>query len=252
MARRKSANPHPPHSSSSSSSSSSASKHPKDPITITELPLSLPDRTRKPPSETGHKTLLDLIDDRRVELGLTPDGPPVAPSNLTTKRGEAVRIPPGEALDVGNKDDGHKSATEITTDELFGPGMQTFFYVVPLLTVLFWLDYLVYLQYRQEIAWADITSRCVKGAPAIFIIHYFTHPRRNNPFVQAGLLALSIGCGAFIVQSVNDAGYFAVMKRAPPLGTLWVWSVVEMNLWLDVLSCVLVGAFTWWGGYHIL
>lgn len=71
---------------------------------------------------------------------------------------------------------------EITVDELFGPVMQTMLYVVPLVTVLFWLDYLVYFQYRQEIEWWDITVRSVKGAPGMFWIPFLPFPLPPPPF----------------------------------------------------------------------
>lgn len=85
----------------------------------------------------------------------------------------------------------------------------------------------------------------------LFLIHYLTHPRRKNPLVQAALLMLSVACGCYVVHSVNETGYFAIMKRTPALGTLWVWSVLEMELWLDLLSCALVCGFTWWGEYGV-
>lgn len=86
----------------------------------------------------------------------------------------------------------------------------------------------------------------------VFLIHYLVHPHRNRWLVQVGLLILSVACGCYIVDSVNRAGYYAVMKKTPPLGTLWVWAVVEMDVWLDVLSCAIVGIFTWWGEYNVL
>lgn len=39
------------------------------------------------------------------------------------------------------------------------------------------------------------------------------------------------------------------MKRAPTLGCLWVWAVVEMELGLSVLSVAVAGGFLFLGGY---
>ena len=41
------------------------------------------------------------------------------------------------------------------------------------------------------------------------------------------------------------------MKRAPTLGCLWIWSVIELDLGLAVASLACAGAFLWRGGYSI-
>lgn len=42
-------------------------------------------------------------------------------------------------------------------------------------------------------------------------------------------LMVSILLGARLIAISNDATYYAVMKKAPPVGTLWVWCIVEMS-----------------------
>ena len=49
----------------------------------------------------------------------------------------------------------------------------------------------------------------------------------------------------------NEEPYFAVMKRAPPLGTVWVWCVLEQRLEVAVLGIAVVGGYFWFGGYHL-
>lgn len=41
------------------------------------------------------------------------------------------------------------------------------------------------------------------------------------------------------------------MKQAPPVGCLWVWSVIELELPWAVLGLAFDGLFLWWGGYGI-
>ena len=60
-----------------------------------------------------------------------------------------------------------------------------------------------------------------------------------------------MAAGCYLIYSSNEEAYFAVMKRAPPLGTLWVWSVIEMRLEFAVGSLIAVGAYFWRGGYTI-
>lgn len=63
---------------------------------------------------------------------------------------------------------------------------------------------------------------------------------------------MSVAAGCYVVKSVNEYSYYFVMKRMPPVGTIWVWSVVEMGLLESVLSCGVVLGFVWWGEYSIL
>lgn len=102
------------------------SKPSKDEITIQELPLKNPIWTRPP----GTKTLLDVIEEKRPR---NPDGTPI----------------------------------EAGEDEVveFGPGMQAFTWTIPLMMLLFVLDYLVHQQYRQEIELNMIIMRVLKASP---------------------------------------------------------------------------------------
>jgi len=60
---------------------------------------------------------------------------------------------------------------------------------------------------------------------------------------------MAIMAGCYLIYSGNEHGYYMVMQKAPPVGTLWIWSVVEMDLALTMLHLVVVGAYTWWNGY---
>jgi hypothetical protein len=53
-----------------------------------------------------------------------------------------------------------------------------------------------------------------------------------------------------MVYSGNKHGYFYVMKSAPPIGALWVWSVIEADLAYAASSCLAVVAYLWWNGFE--
>lgn len=57
--------------------------------------------------------------------------------------------------------------------------------------------------------------------------------------------------GSYLIYIGNTFGYYAVMKRSPPVGTLWVWAVIEMGLPFAVASLSVNGAFLWWYGYKV-
>lgn len=41
------------------------------------------------------------------------------------------------------------------------------------------------------------------------------------------------------------------MKQAPPLGVLWLWSVIELDLPWAALSLAIAGGYLWKEGYSI-
>ena len=87
----------------------------------------------------------------------------------------------------------------------------------------------------------------------IWLIVYMLHPkeRANTPRVQILFFVMAVCAGCWLVRASNLEGYFAVMQRAPPLGTLWIWSVIELKLWRAVASLAMVVAFLFVGGYSM-
>lgn len=57
--------------------------------------------------------------------------------------------------------------------------------------------------------------------------------------------------GCYLIHITNKYSYIAVLKQAPPLGCLWVWSIIELNLGLAVASLAASGFFFWQGGYTV-
>lgn len=73
----------------------------------------------------------------------------------------------------------------------------------------------------------------------------------QNGLRQAIFFATSVSVGSYLIYITNKYSYLAVLKRSPPLGCLWVWSVLEMDLGLSVLSLVICYGFFWKQGYAL-
>ncbi|KAI9625849.1 hypothetical protein H4Q26_016097 [Puccinia striiformis f. sp. tritici PST-130] len=59
------------------------------------------------------------------------------------------------------------------------------------------------------------------------------------------LFGLSTIGGSYMVYIMNRLSYLLVMRRVPPLGALWIYSVVRMHLSHAVLSLLLVALWAW-------
>lgn len=69
---------------------------------------------------------------------------------------------------------------------------------------------------------------------------------------QVIFFVMSTLAGPYLIHISNNYGYIAIMKRAPPVGCLWVWAVVEMDiLWAFPSLCIAV-AYAYKNGYGFI
>lgn len=73
----------------------------------------------------------------------------------------------------------------------------------------------------------------------------------HNALRQTIFFVMSITCGCYLIHITSRYTYMAVLKQSPPLGCLWVWAVLEMNLGVSVLSLAMAYLFFWQGGYKL-
>lgn len=167
--------------------------------------------------------------------------------------------------------------------------LETLLYSVSLAMLHLTLDVLVQQQYALEMEWFKVIQRALQAlmgmqpleislfsllAPLLTSLSclqtvftalvYALHPhaaattvvpglpqRFQNYARQAIFLAMGTVAGCYLIHITNKYSYIAVLKQAPPLGCLWVWSIIELNLGLAVVSLALSGFFFWQGGYTI-
>lgn len=182
-----------------------------------------------------HKTLFDIASERQLLNTTSP------PSITTTK------INP----------DGTLSATISASDlDAATPYLDIALYTATLAMLHFTLTVLVHHQYAvtpPSLTSILYTSTVTSPTPAILLVLVsILHPRSSHLLTQIVFAFLSLAAGAWLVQASNEDPYMAVMKKAPPLGTLWVWAIVEMRWEWAVGSLGVVAGWGWWKGYSML
>lgn len=203
------------------------------PTSTPKMKLTKPDYDARPAKGT---TLLDIYEEKKA---LLEQGQPFDDKYSDgLARGES-----GNILDVGLGD-----------NEPIGPIGNAVFWSVCLTMLHFTLDVLTYNQYAQDIIWPAIFKRSGKILPILFLAIYMMKSQlayRLGVVRQVLFLCVAIAAGCYLIHAGNTYGYFAVMKQAPPLGTLWVYSVIELDLWFAVASLVFNFAFLLWNGYTV-
>ena len=198
------------------------------------VPLSQP--SRKTPRA---KTLLEIASERQLLNTSSQDPTP----SITT-----MKINP----------DGTLSTTDLDSDSS-GPDATPYLdfalYTTTLTVLHFTLTVLVHHQYATSppsLPSLFYSSTVASPTPALLLILVaLLHPRSAHLATQLIFAVLSIVAGAWLVYASNEDPYMAVMKKAPPLGTLWVWAIVEMR-WEWAVGCLgIVAGWGWWNGYSI-
>ncbi|KIV93210.1 hypothetical protein PV10_04445 [Exophiala mesophila] len=216
------------------------------------IPLSRPvkDDSRKT------KTLLELAAEREAQLnpGARKFNPGSNPENIVeVKIGQDGKVIPNEALADT------RSAT---------PWLDAILLVISLAAIHFTLEILTVHQYAQELRYMPIVLRTLFVAfPTLFalvtLFHGLLLPITSDSFsrsVQRWILALrqlsylvmANVAGCYLIHVTNDRGYYAVMKTAPAVGTIWVWAVLELGLLGALGGVVGPGLYAWWNGYGII
>ncbi|KAK0123696.1 hypothetical protein ONS95_008706 [Cadophora gregata] len=200
-----------------------------------KIPLSQPDR-----SGPSQATLLDIAEQRG--LLKTYDGQADS-SSLEGRAGE-----------------------EADTEALVGRLGESVLWSISLTMLHFTLDVLISHQYGADsIVWQDIMWRALQAFPVIFLLMYFFHqhptpspvipplaPKALKITYQTLFFVGSVSAGCYLIYITNMHGYYAVMKQSPPLGCLWIWSVIELDLVPAVGSLLWCVVFLKWGGYNYL
>ncbi|KAL4968876.1 uncharacterized protein BDV14DRAFT_196684 [Aspergillus stella-maris] len=249
------------------------------------IPLARPPKSDS--SKKDGKTLVDLIQDRQKELGITLD----SPGSVKSMETKYVTIDPktGEMTPL---DDSHASTTdnarveEIASDDEdeetdepdpISPLIDTVLLSIPLTVLHLTLGYLAAHQYAQEIN-LDFLVRnsCLIAFPVLTLLIHLSHghiisfrkkqsddqvislfpwhpEKASLSFLRKLLfppspktmvfLPAAVLLGNKLMAMTNEETYYAVMKQAPAIGTLWVWCILELPLGATVLGAL--GPLLW-------
>ncbi|KAK4187170.1 hypothetical protein QBC35DRAFT_241422 [Podospora australis] len=217
-----------------------------------QIKLKHPDRSGPAP---GEQTLLDLAMQRNLFAEAEKRQKAIrkkATSKKTQKSGNH---------DISDEDDEDEATLSPAAERV----LETLLWTSCISMLHFTLDVLVHHQYSiDRIVWPKVWLRFGQSLLVFGLLVYTLHPHASKPTIVPGIplqyqsalrqaifFACSLVAGCYMIYITNSFGYMAVMKQAPPLGCLWVWSVIELELPWAVLSLAGAGTFLWSQGYDI-
>ncbi|KAK0485073.1 hypothetical protein IW261DRAFT_1560738 [Armillaria novae-zelandiae] len=83
--------------------------------------------------------------------------------------------------------------------------------------------------------------------PTVVAMRYKEHRR-----LQIGLFLVSIGIGCRMIYLLSRGTLYVNIRQVPPLGTLWIYAIVQLELGPAVLNLAIVAAYVWWKDLKIL
>lgn len=266
--------------------SSSTAKDSFDPSSI---PLSYPP---PPDAKPRTKTLIEIAAEREAELR-RKKGMSSASASSEPPEAEYFKISPdGEVSRFNPSDKDRAKGAGKTDDEPIPPLIDTILLSFPLSALHCTLAFLTAHQYAQHIpVRALIRESAVVALPVLTFLIHLAHghivsfggimrSKKEKDQDQATredtgrfelsasslrrlllstkprtlfFLPLAVYLGGYLIALTNDDPYYAVMKRAPAIGTLWVWCILEMSLGAAILG--VLAPITWgvlWKGYGII
>lgn len=136
------------------------------------------------------------------------------------------------------------------------------------------MDFAVHAQFSQTLLAKDevyrllnvVPSACsfiqfqqaanIATHPAIYLITFLTSRPASKAIIpplalQALLCAICIATGVGLIHVTSAEGYLKVMRQAPGLGVIWVWTVVTMDLGWALAGLLGVAAISKFGGQKI-
>lgn len=247
------------------------------------IPLARPNRD--PPSEKDTKTLVDLIAERQTSLTGAPsshvkaDQLADANPNLEFMTIDPSNLPENDR-DILATARSNNTTPEENADKPLPPLIDTLLLSIPLTTLHLTLAYLAAHQYAESVNLKNLLRESALVAfPMLSLLIHLAHghlislsiksrksPTTTNPgllpLIRSFLypptprtilfLPLALLLGSKLVALTNTDPYYAVMRKAPAIGTLWVWSILEIPLLpavVGALGPLLWGI--WWMGYDI-
>jgi hypothetical protein len=214
-----------------------------------EIPMALP-LTSSPNSSTRQaKTLYEIAAERQAELA--PHGKPFPKATKLANAAapEPAPNPPPQA-------------------EALPPLLDTLLLSFPLTSLHFTLTFLTHHQYApaDHLSLLSLLQQSLLVAfPTLTLLIHTAHGHAlptstitSTAISTATKLAQQLAfiitaniAGCYLIYLTNDRGYYAVMKRAPAIGTLWVWCVIELGLMGALAGVAGPALFAWWNGYGV-
>ncbi|KZT74438.1 hypothetical protein DAEQUDRAFT_807568 [Daedalea quercina L-15889] len=151
--------------------------------------------------------------------------------------------PPNARPPDEEEDEGWPLAEEIFNTTVF---------LIPMSFLLLLMEILVHWQYSRRPTYRALADRMLPGVPILAMFIFYTNRHKRRRWMQFLLFILSVAVGPRLVWLINMASWRVVMQQCPPLATVWVYTVLQLDLGPACLSLVVVGIWFRYSGMKLV
>jgi len=146
-------------------------------------------------------------------------------------------------------------STPLTEDESVGglaeEILDAMMFIIPINFLLLMMEILIHYQYGRHPTLKALVDRTLQSAPILSIFIFYTTRYKQHRRTQFLLFLLGSFVGSRLIYLLNHGSWLVNMRQCPPLVTIWVYAIVQLELGPAVLNLIVVGIFIWWKGLNL-
>ncbi|KAF9263490.1 hypothetical protein L218DRAFT_317058 [Marasmius fiardii PR-910] len=121
-------------------------------------------------------------------------------------------------------------------------------YIIPLSTLLLIMDILIHNQYNEYPPLTEFAGRMASRFPILALFVFYTKRYQEDRSTKFLIFLLSLCVGPRLLFILARSSYKVNIRQGPPLITLWVYTIVQLDLGPACLNLFICGLFVWWKG----
>ncbi|KAK0490969.1 hypothetical protein IW261DRAFT_1556134 [Armillaria novae-zelandiae] len=107
---------------------------------------------------------------------------------------------------------------------------------------------LIHQQYGKVATLKILTDKLISGVPILSVFIFYTTRYKSHRIMQFIFFVIANVVGPRMVYLLSRGSWLVNMKQCPPLATIWVYTILQLDLGPAVLNLAFVGAYVWWKG----
>lgn len=118
--------------------------------------------------------------------------------------------------------------------------------IIPISFLLLLMEILIHFQYGKHPTLHALVDRMLSGVPVLSIFIFYTTRYKSYRSMQLFLFVLGILSGSRMLYLLDRGSWVVNMQQCPPLATVWVYTIVQLDLLPAVVSLGVIGMYVWW------
>ncbi|KIM90705.1 hypothetical protein PILCRDRAFT_59483 [Piloderma croceum F 1598] len=120
--------------------------------------------------------------------------------------------------------------------------------IIPFSFLLFLFDILIHHQYGRQPTFGEFADRLIPSVPILSVFIFYTTRYKHTRKMQAFFFSLSLIIGPRMLWLISRGSWLVNMQQCPPLATIWVYTIVQLDLLPAVVGLTVVAGWVKWQG----